>query len=1290
MKIQNSSKTTSLSIIYTIVMVCMMLILLPRNTSAQQYFIKSYAAENGLPTRIITDVCQDKEGYMWFSTYAGISKYDGFNFTNYDSLNGLPGFHYRKIRCDERGIIWAVPYVNMGKIVILKNNKINTISQPLTNKKGIYITSFEVVYTNNKPTLCLGTYSGIDVYHDNKWKHYDITSNKSTNRVYSITKKNDVFYLSTQAGLCAFNGKTLDWSLNTLINPKQEPIYAVSFEKPGLPLERMWILTPKTISYFQNKKITQVADKFLLEDIDLANFPFIGIRKGGDVIFGNNFSKYLFNISEKKIIPLKRDNGFTSNGASSMLIDREENIWFTDSRGVDKVSNISLVNYFKTSGMPENEVTAIVEDKQGRLILGHNNQLSVLRDNKFKIIPFPGPKNSLTRVLDILQDRDGNTWFSANNRGIGQLMPNNGIKWYPLEKGMMSTSVCQDIDGRIWIGTNRKLFYLKNNKIVEYEHNAMLTGGERKLFASYSNGIYASGGNGLYHVDKNKAVKIKVAGGSQDLNVFSYYRDNNGTEFVGTMNGLYYINQGMIKRYLKNGLNISTPVYFILQDRENKYWIGTNSGVLKWDGINDPEVFNTLNGLAGNETNRSASLLDSKGNVWVGTDRGLTCFTANAEQISTTPPKVNMLYAESINGEKYALNKNVSIPYSNNSLSFHFRGISYVNEDLLIYKYKLTGFDDEWREATQVMLDKIKYVGLDPGQYTLCVMAKNNSSGWSKEFYSADIRIQPPFYMSWWFIMIIFIIAIGLLLIFFNITSQHLINRTLKKEISERKLAEASLTESEQRLSFVLEGSRLGTWDWNLTNNVVKRNNRWAEMLGYQPDEIEQTNEQWTDLLHPDDKDKAWADLNDHLEGKTAIHEIEYRIRTKDNKYKWIQDRAMIVLRDENGKPLRMSGTLTDITERKLSAEALKKSEERLRLIMASLPVAIYISPVNPATDMSMITGNVKSLTGFTKEELLSEPDFWSSRIHPFDLHRVMDAFKTASKQCRVTVEYRWRIADNTYKWFHDQSILKRNGSIKEFMGVFIDIDDRKKAEQEIKNKNEQLQYLNAEKDKLFSIISHDLRSPVNGFLGLTSLLADELEILSTNQLKDIAHSLNSSASKVNDLLNDLLEWSSLQRGITIFKPVPLNLKRITDECIYILSEQAKAKNIGINNLIAAEMEIEADVHMLQVVVRNLLTNALKFTPKGGSVIIEAVTQSGKSVKISVSDTGIGMSPELNHKLFKINEKTSRKGTDGEPSSGLGLILCREFVEKQNGQIWAESMEGAGSIFHFTIPIGRG
>ena len=238
----------------------------------------------------------------------------------------------------------------------------------------------------------------------------------------------------------------------------------------------------------------------------------------------------------------------------------------------------------------------------------------------------------------------------------------------------------------------------------------------------------------------------------------------------------------------------------------------------------------------------------------------------------------------------------------------------------------------------------------------------------------------------------------------------------------------------------------------------------------------------------------------------------------------------------------------------------------------------------------------------------------------------------------------------------------------------------------ELKKQRKELQELNATKDKFFSIIAHDLRGPFNGFLGLTQLMAEELENLTSEEIKDFTLSMRNSAADMFRLLENLLEWARMQQGLITFNREIAQLAPMVDESIAIILEPAKIKGIEINLDIPADITVFADRNILQTVVRNIVSNAVKFTPKGGKIKVSAKATNHNNVEISIEDTGIGMSSKMIDDLFRLDVQTNRKGTEGEPSSGLGLILCKDFIEKHGGKIWVESEEGKGSIFLFTIP----
>jgi signal transduction histidine kinase len=263
--------------------------------------------------------------------------------------------------------------------------------------------------------------------------------------------------------------------------------------------------------------------------------------------------------------------------------------------------------------------------------------------------------------------------------------------------------------------------------------------------------------------------------------------------------------------------------------------------------------------------------------------------------------------------------------------------------------------------------------------------------------------------------------------------------------------------------------------------------------------------------------------------------------------------------------------------------------------------------------------------------------------------------------------------------------VKDKDGKVWASLVSFMDISERKKAEAEIKAKNEELLKINAEKDKFFSIIAHDLRSPFNAFLGLTRMMEEELPSLTSEEIQTYAVSMRKSATMLFHLLENLLEWSRMQRGLISFKPQTFVLSSEIATAIELVRDAADKKMISISLDIPENILVKADARMFESLMRNLIFNAIKFTPKSGKITIAARKIAGNLTEIAVSDTGIGMDSAMIKKLFLLNEQAYRKGTEGEPSTGLGLVICKDFAEKHGGKIWVESETGKGSTFYLTI-----
>ncbi len=249
---------------------------------------------------------------------------------------------------------------------------------------------------------------------------------------------------------------------------------------------------------------------------------------------------------------------------------------------------------------------------------------------------------------------------------------------------------------------------------------------------------------------------------------------------------------------------------------------------------------------------------------------------------------------------------------------------------------------------------------------------------------------------------------------------------------------------------------------------------------------------------------------------------------------------------------------------------------------------------------------------------------------------------------------------------------------------ALIDLTEYKRVEDSLKESNEELKILNATRDKLFSIIAHDLKSPFQSLLSCSELLATENERLSHEEIISYSKKLNDNLNSLYVLLENLLNWSLMQRNMIDYQPVNQDLNDSINRIIELSNQGAIKKNISLTNNVNTGILVYADANMLLTVVHNLITNAIKFTPDNGRIIVSAAGKEG-FVEVFVQDTGIGIEPGKFSALFDFNTISTTSGTNGEKGTGLGLPLCKEFVERNGGKIWVESELSKGSKFTFTL-----
>jgi PAS domain S-box-containing protein len=250
---------------------------------------------------------------------------------------------------------------------------------------------------------------------------------------------------------------------------------------------------------------------------------------------------------------------------------------------------------------------------------------------------------------------------------------------------------------------------------------------------------------------------------------------------------------------------------------------------------------------------------------------------------------------------------------------------------------------------------------------------------------------------------------------------------------------------------------------------------------------------------------------------------------------------------------------------------------------------------------------------------------------------------------------------------------------------TILDITERKNAESELEEVVKQLNLLNSQKDMFFSIIAHDLKNPFTAIIGHSELMMMEVQSKDYESVEEIAGVILNSSKRAMDLLFNLMEWSKSQTGRHSFNPTPFLLKDVVSEVFALFDQIAIQKHIRIEMDISGEIKISADRNMIATILRNLVSNAVKFANPGGEIKVYTVSEGG-SLSVCVKDNGVGMSEEELKKLFSADTPITSLGTNNEKGTGLGLILCKEFVEKHGGKIWAESEKDKGSTFYVSLP----
>jgi signal transduction histidine kinase/ligand-binding sensor domain-containing protein len=760
---------------------------------SQRYSMQKYTEMSGLSNSAVFGVAQDTLGQMWFATRKGISQYNGLFWKNFGHAEGLQADAYSIIECDKKGRLWAMPAYGEPNLSLFNGENWALLTPWISSNSKSKNNFLEIFYdTDDKMSaLSAGGESGFKLFTGQKWKKYQLNSGKNNDKVTGTAQIGDSIFISSRNGLHLFHQQELQLNVGQQYNIPKD-IVGIHIQKSHKGF-KLWLVGRHWLGYLENNKFHLIDNNLdLIVDNEIYFYAnFLADGDNGIYIYNPFFVAY-YSIEKSLIQSLGEKNGLVTEGATQLLFDRENNLWITTFRGVNKISSKAFSYYTEVDGLFENEVTSIEERSPGNLIIGHHGALSFFNNGKIEkyVLEHPLIKESIEkRVQDLVLDRKGNIWIAASKLGLGRLSPNNKLEWkYTLEDpNAYLVSVVEDPTGEIYFASNMALYKIKNGKGILLEGCPFNITSIRKLFIAKDSAILATmhSGSLLRYKDGNWS-QIKSHNPDNSNNTYSYLCDSKGQEWLGNNDGVFIFKNGEPVRPENKELHINRPVYFIFEDAAHNYWFGTDNGLYKYNGTTINH-YNVKDGLYGQELNRDAVYQDQDANLWFGTNSGLSVYHKEFERNQNTCPVPLVFLTDlEVGKDTIPLQKSTSLDFDQNTLFFHYLVSSFIDENENFVRWKLEGFDKEWSSEYKVSNNMVRYINLPPGAYRFCIQAKNAIGIWSKEVCSGEITINKPYYLRWDF-RIAALLFLGVLI---YLITRFIINKrytyALKKQVAHR------------------------------------------------------------------------------------------------------------------------------------------------------------------------------------------------------------------------------------------------------------------------------------------------------------------------------------------------------------------------------------------------------------------------------------------------------------------------------------------------------------------------
>jgi PAS domain S-box-containing protein len=502
------------------------------------------------------------------------------------------------------------------------------------------------------------------------------------------------------------------------------------------------------------------------------------------------------------------------------------------------------------------------------------------------------------------------------------------------------------------------------------------------------------------------------------------------------------------------------------------------------------------------------------------------------------------------------------------------------------------------------------------------------------------------------------------------------------------------MREQAERLNVIIDASKLGTWDWDILSGYLKINPQWAQMLGYELNEIVPHVTSWEKILEPDSRSRVWNTVQRHLIGETEEYRNELLLRRKDGSYMWVLAAGKVISRLADGRPNRMVGIHIDIDEFKRNESQLRELTERYAAATTGTSDGLW--DWQCGTEHCWYSDRYWSLLGFPEGGSLPAPTMQSTieRLHDDDREEFLGAIRRHLEMREdFNQEYRLRHENGEYRWFRGRAATQRDdfGQPIRMAGSIQDTHALKLTETSLIEANWRAEAANSAKTEFLANMSHEIRTPMTAILGFADLLMHDItnEIAQPSSLEYV-NAISRNGEHLLTIINDILDISKIEAGKMTLESMATDPQLLIKEVVSLMNVKAQAKGIQLAVVTESQIPpvIQTDPVRLRQVLVNLVGNAIKFTELGSVTLRLRCDFKAELLQVAIEDTGIGLSPEQISRLFVAFEQADSTTTRNYGGTGLGLNISSRLAKKLGGDIHVESRLGQGSTFTATVATG--